>query len=287
MQLFALDTDQRITFAGHAVKQCDYFCLECKGVVRIRGGSHRQIHFYHLSHGLTCRLSGKSLTHLQLQLYLQAFLPAEEVQLEHRFEAINRIADVVWNTQKIVFEIQCSAITAEEVQKRNRDYWSQGFRVVWILHDKRFNQWRMTAAEQFLQGSTYYYTNMDAEGCGIIYDQFDVVLHGIRKATLPRVKVDLVNPKWLSGIVGEEGVYPQKLRMRLQQWPLHFSGDLVDLFLAGNEAEYFDNALQLEAEHIPVAKELSWKETVLLFVYKFVVRPYRLALQMLLERACK
>ena len=50
-----------------------------------------------------------------------------------------------------MFEIQCSPITAREIEERNSDYQSLGYQVIWILHDSLYNKGRLTAAEYFLQ----------------------------------------------------------------------------------------------------------------------------------------
>lgn len=300
MQLYAFDAEHRVVFAQHAVKQQDYFCLECSQIVRRRGGTHFQTHYYHLASTSACRLNGKSMAHLQVQSILHTLLPAGESQLEYRFPAINRIADVVWLNQKLVFEIQCSPITSAEVQSRNRDYNSIGLQVIWILHDKRFNQWRLTAAEQFLQQSPCYYTNIDDEGVGIIYDQFDLVSMGIRKKTLPPLPVNLTHPKWISEDKTIENQLcsinlPKSIFSRIRKWPVCFSGDILheSLFAQTNLqiVEYLEQARQLEntLNQFNDATTTSRTKFGVLrrLFYIWIVRPYRLLFQVILERACK
>src|SRR5262249_7520278 len=126
--------------------------------------------------------SGKSLVHLQTQRYIQKELPG--CQLEKRFPSVNRIADVVCEEKKLVFEIQCSYITAREIEERNIDYSSLGYRVIWILHDRLYNQFHLTAAEYFLESSPRYFANIDEEGNGYIYDQWDWIEKGRRLKTM-------------------------------------------------------------------------------------------------------
>lgn len=293
MHLYATDEHQRVIFAGHAAKQQDYFCLECRSIVRVRGGPHRHTHYYHLSHNSSCRLSNKSMVHLQTQVFLQSLLPQGDVQLEMRFPEINRIADVAWISQKIIFEIQCSSITASEVEQRNQDYGKQGFQVVWILHDKRYNQWRVTGAEHYLQGSPFYFTNMDADGRGEIYDQWDVIAKGVRKTCIPPLTIDIKNPRRHCKAIESFQNIPKNVQRRISQWPLHFSGDLIatSLSLTQSEArDYFEKGFQMEASLDPGQKEgieTSRKENFRKVILKYVVKPYRLLLQMMLERACK
>src|SRR5438105_4635558 len=121
MQLLARKSDGSLVLARNAKKQHPYECLECKGDVRLRGGLHRQLHFYHFEPSPFCRQHQKGMVHIQVQLHLQSLL-GEDCLLEHQMSEINRIADVAWPTKKVVFEIQFSPISAQEVKERNRDY---------------------------------------------------------------------------------------------------------------------------------------------------------------------
>src|SRR5687767_12314803 len=156
MQIHALDETTRIVTARQAIRHRTYYCFECQEAVKVRQGLHRQAHFYHLSPNRHCSQHRKSAIHLQLQQRFLHLLPPGECQLERPFKRIHRIADVVWEPQKIVFEIQCSPISLEEVQKRNADYASLGYQVVWILHTKTFNQQRLSAAELYLRTTPCY-----------------------------------------------------------------------------------------------------------------------------------
>jgi len=275
MQLFAYDDQKKVISASHANKQIDYFCLECAGIVRRRGGIHRHTHFYHLSSGKSCRQNGKSMEHLQVQFAIRNKISEEECLLEHPFLTINRIADVVWKTKGIVFEIQCSPITAQEVKERNQDYQSQGFRVVWILHDKRFNQRRLSAAEQFLLDQPHYFTNMDEEGCGIIYDQHETI--GIKREKLwgPH-PIDVAEYKEIQ----------EKDQSQIKSWliprikrEIYFSGDLLSHFLS--DPSQFDF---IKEEEKPVTFTLRKAFNVIRHTF---IRAYSLFFQVILERACK
>lgn len=181
MQLYAFDQNHRVIAAKHADRKRDYFCLECQRVVWVRGGLYRQNHFYHLEKECVCRQKGKTLIHLETQLYLEKALPSGQTELEVRFPEIGRVADVVWHERQIIFEVQCSPISPCEVLSRNRDYARLGFQVVWIFHDQRYNQKRVTAAELALKGLPYYFANIDQEGKGFIYDQIEKIENGYRE----------------------------------------------------------------------------------------------------------
>jgi competence protein CoiA len=321
MQLYALDEKDSLVFAQHATKHRDYFCLECHSVVRRRGGDHRQVHYYHLS-SVSCHLSGKSMVHLQVQSRILELLPPGEGQMEYRFPAINRIADVVWLPQKLVFEIQCSAITAEEVQARNADYKGQGFHVVWTLHDNRYNQRRLTAAEKFLgleNSVPHYFTNIDQDGLGFIYDQFSLVRKGMRHVKLDPLPVEMAQPTWLSDHLDNaenrdvadaldkknemlswklpsDRVFPKTVVKFGRYRKLHFYGDLLERSLRSpvcfGFADYLDKAFEHEKEWNDSAEcnqilQQSFVNKVKCWFSLWVVRPFSLLFQMILERVCK
>lgn len=289
MQLFAFNKKNESVSANHAFRQQDYICTECGGVVRLRGGAHRQKHFYHLKPDWACRQSQKSLVHLQVQRYLQEILPEDECVLERRFPEIRRIADVVWESEKLIFEVQCSGITAEEVASRNADYFRLGYQVIWILHEKRFNKWRLTASEFFLRESPHYFTNMDAGGRGFIYDQVDVIHKGRRKPIKKYFRTHLGSPIVIpeSDRLPPKGI-PEFLEKRLKYWPLFFSGDFVDCWRGGDAI-----ALMSMEETWNIEQSLGLKSKRSLFskvrdfLYRVFVRPYLLFFRILLEKACK
>lgn len=194
MQLYALNRENELVAAQSAKSKTNYFCLECDGIVRTRRGSLRKAHFYHLNHITKCSQHKKSLTHIAIQEYLSQLLP--NALMERRFPAIQRIADVAWLDQKIVFEIQCSPIDPEEIHSRNRDYQSQGFATVWILHDKRYNKWRHSLAEKALLGSPRYFTNINQHGKGMIYDQFEIIQNGLRSVRFSPLEIEIGRPYW-------------------------------------------------------------------------------------------
>lgn len=291
MQLYALDEQERVVFVERAQRQRDYCCLECRKVVRVRGGSHHRMHFYHLDTTHHCYLSGKGMAHLQAQLYVKEQFPPDECQLEVRFPAINRIADVAWKPGKVVFEIQCAAISAKEVAERNRDYRSVGWEVVWILHDARYNQWRVTAAEAALRHQATYFTNIDEEGRGMIYDQFDLYWQGKRLGVLDPLPIDIKGLVKNSTLLSGED-YPEVVGDRLQKRPFYFCGDLVALTLkvgCPKRNAYLQKVQQWEQwrkaqQHPKPVKIGDWLRRA---VYMGVIRPYKLLFQLLLERVCR
>lgn len=180
MQLYALDKNEKLTFVGHAQRKGVYHCVECRAPVRVRGGVHRRLHFYHSEGRRVCGQSGKGLAHLQTQLALQRALGEESCSLEQPFPKISRIADVVHWPSKRVFEVQCSPISLQEVQERNRDYGREGWSVQWVLHDQRFNRLRLGEAELWLRQQGALWSSVTATGEGEIYDQPERIKKGKR-----------------------------------------------------------------------------------------------------------
>lgn len=288
MQLCARDKEKRVIYAHEAAKQQDYFCLECSQVVRVRRGMHRKAHYYHLTADPSCYQNGKSLTHLQIQWMIKNRLPSDDCTLENHFEEINRIADLVWWSKKIVFEIQCSFISAEEIAGRNTHYNSIGFRVVWILHDQKFNREYPSAAEWYLQSMTHYFTNINEKGEGRIYDQYGLIVGKQRIKLSDPFTVDLLQPLSIDpqAMLKQGYAIPSLIAGRFKNWKFSFQGDCLSFFLENGETNaidgYFFRALQFE-------QSLKNRNANFLigFIRKWVIRPYCLLFQIVLEKFCR
>lgn len=250
MQLHALDELGQMINARRAQRQKNYICLECQQDVRLRGGPHRQPHFFHLEPDIFCRQHQKGVIHLQLQNYFFNQLPPGDCQLELPFPSIGRIADVAWLSHKIVFEIQYSPISAEEALARNRDYEKEGWSVVWILHDDRYNQVRLSAVEMALRSFPHFFSNMDRSGKGIIYDQFDLCRRGLRHSRLPPLAI-AVDQRILIPQFEKKDFPLSLLEQRSRTWPHFFSGDLMSLHLNEHSSNYLKLASAKEKEFAP------------------------------------
>lgn len=284
MQLYALDSERQLTSARGAVRQTNYYCLECQQLVRLRGGVRRRRHFYHLEPTPDCRQHQKGLVHLQLQWHFLQQLPVGDCQLEKPFNAIHRIADVAWLSQKIIFEIQCSPISAEEVIARNRDYQKLGWSVIWILHDRRYNQTRLSAAEMALRSSPHFFSNMDSDGIGIIYDQFDICKNGRRHERLPPLPIDLREPP----STVQEQLYPLSLLShRAKYWKYFFKDDLMNLFLQTPDIPYLQQAMARENSFFSASQSFTGSRLYARLWQKGIVMPYQILFRFLLERMCR
>lgn len=292
MQLCALDSHNTLVFAQKAHKHQDYICLECCNTVRVRSGAHRQPHFYHIKPNNACRQHSKGMAHLLLQYYLKAQLPEDEAFIEYRFADINRIADVVWITKRLVYEIQYSPISAEEIIARNNAYASIGYQVIWILHDQRYNKDKLTSAEDILQTTTHYFSNMNANGEGVVYDELSLHANGLRNFRLPRRTIDLTSPKSMhESIFQSLEHFPHPLKQRAIHWTLYFAGDTLDRCqnLVNNPdkdlKEAIDHLHNLFAEEDFLSKPLG--RTLYKIYRRYIAVPYTALFRLFLERACR
>jgi len=282
MQLYALDEYRKVVFANHAKKHRNYTCFECQTSVRVRGGFHRQNHFFHIDAERSCRQNGKSMEHIQVQCLVQRTLPEDACVLEKRFPEINRIADAFWESEKLVFEIQCSPISAAEVKQRNQDYGKLGLSVVWIFHERQFKRWRLSAAEECLKHSAYYYTNVNSEGEGIIYDALHVIHRGKKIFISDPFPIAVAHPKRRG--VKQTTNWPEAMRNRWDR-KVYFGEDVFDSALCTDTLEeLFRKVKILEGQFLELPKT-GFVIFIRSFWRNFIVRPYRLVFQMLLESA--
>jgi competence protein CoiA len=228
MQKHALNQAGHLISVFHAQKKSSYLCPSCKGVMRLRGGPLRMPHFYHL----TRHCSSPSFTspeHIHVQHTLVKALNSSDAKIERRFPLINRTADVALISKQLIFEVQVSNISKREVIRRNLEYGELGFDVIWILHDQTFNRTILSPAERYLLSRPHYYTNINQEGKGIIYDQLS--LHRgnrflFKSQPLP---IDLsrftrkLHPKHCAKELSHQ------LSIRRKRWGLSFGGDLFQV----------------------------------------------------------
>jgi competence protein CoiA len=191
---------------------------------------------------------------------------------------------VAWHPKKLIFEIQCSPISKEEVKQRNANYTSLGYQVVWIFHDQRYNQSRLSAAELLLHNHPHYFSDMNGEGIGKIYDQFSIISQGKRQQRLPLLPIDLSSPQY---VPRKRFKIHRLLKPRLNTWPLSFSGDAIHSFSNQTVSEE-------QQAFLSELNELQNKNFLLInfnyiksFFRRVIIQPYQSFLKLLLERACR
>ena len=223
MQICGLD-EEKIILAENAIKHKSYLCPECFQEIRLKDGPLRRKHFFHLTANRQCYQHQKDSTHLGVQQAIISQLKEGEATLEKHFKEISRIADIAWTTRKIIFEIQCSPITLSELKKRNEDYSSIGYQVIWILHQKNFNKRSLRAVEHYLQDKIFYYTSINSKGDGCIYDQFTVIKNGRHLYKSFPINVSLNFPQ---KIAAPKHPMPVQLLQKITNNPFYFQNDLI------------------------------------------------------------
>ncbi|MBI3211908.1 MAG: hypothetical protein HYZ47_04405, partial [Simkania negevensis] len=215
MQFFAYKGD-KILFPEEALKGESYSCPQCGDILRVKEGFYRRKHFFHF-HPSTCQMRKKRKEHIEIQKWLTTLLPKGRVILEKRFPSISRIADLYWADQKIIFEIQCSPISMQEVRNRSRDYKSLGLHLVWILDEREFNKKNLSAGEEEMRKEPSYYVSPSRK---LLYDQFEI-FHGPRrlfKATPLPIQIE--SPQEIFSL-------PSFLKGKKERGKLFFLGDLI------------------------------------------------------------
>ena len=181
MVLYALEGAD-LVFAPHASQGKQYVCVECRRALRLRTGRLKQAHFYHQPSATPCRLQSRSERHMAIQAWIKGLLPSGEAHLEHPFLPICRVADLFWEPQRLVFEVQCSPISEEEVRRRMRDYRALGIDIVWVLDDRLYNKRRLRPAEWLIRGGWAYFASVDKETLAVrLYDQLEFLTETARK----------------------------------------------------------------------------------------------------------
>ena len=178
-----------------------------------------QLHFYHLEKSDQCRQHAKSETHLKLQKKIIESCGQGSFE-EYSFPEIGRIADIAWPDKKLIFEVQCSQMTAEEARNRQHDYTSIGYEVIWILSEMTYNKRKVSALEATLSTTTHYFANDNS-----IYDQCDVIVLGRRRARFLQrpILIASIQPRLPQAV--EQ--LPVTMQVRNQQWKWHARDDLV------------------------------------------------------------
>jgi competence protein CoiA len=225
MPLYAYDEFGEPIYASDAEERHSYTCCYCHTSVRVRKGVARIPHYYHLHLPASCRLYGKSQDHLFAQLSLAKLLPSKETVIEKTFPTLLRVADVVWEPRKIVFEIQCSNISEHEAEQRVIDYAKKGYQVVWILDDRLFNRKLIRPGEKWLRKSSCYYATLRGYSLPQFYDQFEFFSKERRIKKGAPLKIQLDKPQTIPELSWDPDAIPDQVVQKTAS--LYFEGDLL------------------------------------------------------------
>lgn len=100
--------------------------------------------------------------------------------------------------------------------------------------------------------------------------------------------IDVSHPKRIEGELKFDGRMLNMIKKRLETSPGYFSNDLVDHFFNSNlQHDYLESALEAEIKcGLVVVSNTAFNRIKFMFC-QYVIRPYRLLFQLLLEKACK
>ncbi|MDE3055175.1 MAG: hypothetical protein KGI80_00540 [Verrucomicrobiota bacterium] len=275
MALYATD-GEKILFAPDANPRRIYRCLGCGALVRVRRGLHRFPHFYHIRSPGSCHLYSKTEDHQLLQLQLSSLFPKGKVLIEQPFLDIQRVADLLWEEKRIIFEIQCSLIQPADAEQRIIDYRRLGYEIIWLLDDRLFNKRWLRPAESFLRGQTAYFFSFRRALPSIIYDQCEILIQKRRWRKGFFSKVNLLSPKKIPAIPWPTEI-PEQLSKRAKEAIYYFKGDL--LYRTLQSTRYPTTALALaywRKEELAIAKKNRPPSLLWWFLKTFLLIPARL-----------
>lgn len=274
MPLFAHNGSPHPVSAFDAKPHIPYSCLECRSALKLRKQKGKIPHFYHLKTSPSCRLYSKSEEHLLIQLAIQKILPPNETTLEHPLPSIHRIADVLWEKQKIVFEIQCSPISEEEVKKRFQDYASLNYQIVWILDDRLFNKKIVRKSENYLRRNLCYFVQIKPNF--LFYDQLEIIDFSKRIKKGPKIPIDLTKLHSIKQTPSLSTL--SQIKERIANSSRYFENDLVHKALLASTTPSFAHTFDMwrffESEHAQ-----NRRMAFMGFIKKIYVRLLEKALQ--------
>jgi competence protein CoiA len=168
----AIDSENNTEItAREALTGKDYYCIDCGAVVR----SRKRGPFASFHHFKPHKKNKTALEHTLIQQEIFKRLPKSCI--EYPIPHIKRKADVLDLEKKWVYEVQCSPISLKEVLNREKDYAKQGFTIIWILHDARFNKKHVGPAEHHIRSTQgCYFATCGEWGVSFLYHQEDLVI---------------------------------------------------------------------------------------------------------------
>ncbi len=232
MQLWALDAELDEEKAIHveaAKASKEYYCVECKLPVRLRTSPLGVKHFFHIALSENCRQHQRSPLHMKVQDLLCKNFSEGECKQEVRFKEIGRVADIVYYPRKIIFEIQCSWIEAEEALRRTDAYHSIGWSVIWLLSLKRFCTPYPSAFEEKIQSIPHYFFHLNGSNDLTIFDIPSVCIYGKR---ISSSSLHFALPKKVI-VIPLNGMAPHESLVFRQSWKVCLRGDLIDKVAQG------------------------------------------------------
>ena len=204
--------------------------------------------------------------------------------MEQPLPAINRISDLLWEKEKIAFEIQCSAISEAEASARCREYKTAGYQIVWVLDDRLFNKRQLRPAEEFLRTRPCYFASFKRSTPSLFYDQFEIFHRSRRVRRGNKIGIDFRKIHKIETVQWPEEL-PSQIARRIPNSPCYFVGDLLHRALLSTSIGAFARLIQywraLESQSQRAERKKGiWKE----FFLRWIAEPYLALLDALLKR---
>ena len=211
-------------------------------------------------------------SHYYIAQAVKTQLADQEVSVEKRFTQINRIADLVWEPRKVIFEIQCSFIEPQEVTQRIQDYESIGYDVIWLLDDAKFNQTYLTKAEVLIRNRGGKYVHVEKSYC-LFYDQVEQRIGRKMVTKSPYMPIELPGMYLRVSAGATLSTIPKSLQ---GQWKFArhlFPGQALDLFLKGGLTQL---PIQTNSYLPKLKRGVSWvKKVVTFFITYYIHHTYK------------
>jgi competence protein CoiA len=204
--------------------------------------------------------------------------------MEKPLLTINRVADLLWEKKKLVFEIQCSTLYEAEAEARIKEYRNGGYEIAWILDDRIFNKHRLRPAEKFLRRHLAYFASVRRSAPSYFYDQFEI-FHGekrIKKGREIAIHLQHIQPlpsvRWPAEL-------PSQIENRIPNSPWYFERDLIHRTLLSQRYPSYKLSLQnWRALEIHLQKVHRQPNVFKRFYVRFIRDPYLAFLDALLRR---
>lgn len=129
--LFALDKDKKKVHIDSTVRSEDYYCPCCGSKMVLRMGDIRIHHFTHPSDSVCRDTWHYDMTEWHYEW--QNRFPKEYQEIVKTKDGQKHRADVLIESEKVVFEFQHSPLSPDEFEDRNSFYNSLGYKVIWIF----------------------------------------------------------------------------------------------------------------------------------------------------------
>mgnify|MGYP002783978674 CR=1 FL=1 len=286
MALYALYEETPI-HADDATADHFYLCLECRAKVYLYKTRHARPRFRHFHRRSCCRLKRNTKEPLLIQQTLLELLRLKKTALETPLPSIRRIADLLWEEKKLVFEVQCSKIPLLEAKQRMNDYASLGYTVVWLLDDRIFNQYTADASEQFLRKNLAYFFNFPTRSTPLrFYDQLEIFRGSKRIHKSFALHVDLSKPMKLPLDFSSKSL-PMQIAEQTNRTTLCFFGDLLwraKQASQKNTPPLFNYWKLLEQASLQ--KTPSFRKKITRFFQKRCLKPYLVFLDRWIKKIC-